>query len=51
MNKKKFLAIIASVNLLISFIFFLFGKINYITFFIVAAATAIIAYKILPKMK
>jgi len=51
MNKKKTLSIVAAVILLGTFALFLFGRINYLGFLMVAIVTALFAYKIMPKMK
>ncbi len=51
MNLKKTLALIDAVALAASFLLLVFGQINYVVFLIVAAAAALFAYKILPKMK
>ena len=50
MNKKKSLAIASAAIIILSFLLFLFGEINYIVFLVVAILNAIFAYKVLPKM-
>ncbi|MBI2137680.1 hypothetical protein HYU12_04140 [Candidatus Woesearchaeota archaeon] len=44
-------AIVAAAALLGSFILFLLGRTSYLVFMATAAITAIIAYRMLPKMK
>ena len=51
MNKKKLVAVFAGINLVIAFLLMLFGQISSFIFFAVAAVTAIVAYRILPRIK
>ncbi len=51
MNHRKTAAAVAAVVLVGSFLLFLLGKLNYMLFLAVAAASALFAYKILPRIK
>ena len=51
MKLKKPAAIIAAVALVTSFALFLTGRVSYIVFLAAAIITALLAYKIIPKMK
>jgi hypothetical protein len=51
MNKKKLSGAIGAVTIILSFLLFLFGEINYFIFLGVAISLAIFAFKIMPKIK
>ena len=50
-SKKKLIAVISIITIIISLVLFIVGIMNQLGFWIIVILIAIIAYKLMPKLK